>query len=142
VLPAPRTGLERTRPAGTLDVEPLSGFRVGTVVFGGALVARSRARVVFEVDKVGARGLVNGGGPGLGRFVAVLDGLRGSFGRRLVLEPMAGSFRGSSIASKSRSSFLRLTEEAIGDECNRGKRDILLADGKSDLEAELENLDA
>jgi hypothetical protein len=117
------------RPAGTLDATPVGGFRIGTVVFGGALVARSRARVVAEVDNVGARGLVNGGGPGLGRFVAVLDGFRGSFGRRLVLEPMAGSFRGSSVASNSRSSFLRLTDEAMGDECNRGKRDILLVAG-------------
>lgn len=133
VLLAPRTGLETIRPAGTLDAVPaVVGFREDTlVVFGGALVARSRAREVLEVDNVGARGLVNGGGPGpgLGRFVAVLDGLSGSFGRRLVLEPIAGSFRGSSVASKSRSSFLRLTDEDMGDECNRGKRDIL-AGGK------------
>lgn len=94
--PAARRGPDTVLPGGfrAAVVGLAGGGRVVILLLcGGALVPLT----VVDLVRAGARGFVRGfgtTGPDFARFVAVLDGCSGLFGRLAPLPPIAGSFRG------------------------------------------------
>ena len=114
------------------------------VLFGGALVALAILDAVVDLDSSGALGLVNGGGP----IPLPLDRIsRRGWPWVGLIAPIAGSLRGWSVDSNSSSSpsppafrlrvaitgklklvwFSICFDELIlsGEECSRGRRDIV-----------------